>query len=178
MNSVIRVFLIGIVACSCSATSAQDADPHSFLKKFAGEWESQSEGTAGPGQPKFVAEGVMKSRMLGDLWLVSDITVGGAGFQVGAVQTIGYDPEKKKYIGTWVDSMFNHMWRYEGSVDESGRKLILEAEGPNPSAAGKMSNFRDTYEFKSDDHIVSTSLMQNEDGEWVVLMTGEMKRKQ
>ena len=93
-----------------------------------------------------------------------------------AVQMIGYDSEKKKYVGTWVDSMMNHMWRYEGSVDDSGKTLTLEAEGPNFMAAGKTTKFRDAYEFKSKDHIVATSSMLTDDGKWVTFMTGQVRR--
>ena len=93
-----------------------------------------------------------------------------------AVQTIGYDEAKKKYVGTWVDSMMNHLWRYEGSVDDSGKILTLEADGPNFMAAGKTTKFRDAYEFKSTDHIVATSSMRTDDGKWVTFMTGQVRR--
>jgi hypothetical protein len=44
-------------------------------------------------------------------------------------------------------------------------------------AQDKLTRFRDSYEFKSPDHIVATSAMQGEDGAWIVFMTGEMLRK-
>lgn len=157
---------------------AQQPDKqHQWLKQFVGEWKSKAEAIAGPGEPAMQCEGTMSAKMLGELWLVSEITGETGGMTVQAIQTIGYDTAKKKYVGTWVDSMINHMWQYEGSVDDSGMKLTLEAEGPNPMAAGKISKFRDVYEFKSKDHIVATSSMQNEDGEWITFMTGEMRRK-
>src|SRR5690606_19546068 len=99
------------------------------------------------------------------------------GQPMNAVQTIGYDPEKKKYIGTWVDSMMHHMWKYEGEVDASGKKLTLEADGPNYLEPGKTSKFRDIYEFKSDDEIATSSQMQGPDGQWITFMTGTAKRK-
>lgn len=92
------------------------------------------------------------------------------------LQTIGYDSAKKKYVGTWVDSMMNHLWIYEGTVDESGTKLTLEAEGPNFMSDGKLARFRDAYEFKTPDHILVSSSMLGEDGKWTTFMTGESKR--
>ena len=61
---------------------------------------------------------------------------------------------------------------------ESGKKLMLETEGPNYMAEGKPTKFRDAYEFKTPDLIIATSLMLNEEGKWVTFMTGTMRRKQ
>ena len=92
------------------------------------------------------------------------------------VQTIGYDAEQKAYVGTWVDSMTGHMWKYKGSVDKSGNKLSLEAEGPNFMTGEGTANFRDSYEFDGPDHIIARSEMQDEDGKWIEFMKGDMRR--
>ena len=90
---------------------------------------------------------------------------------------IGYDTEKKKYIGIWADSMINYMWHYEGTVDKAGNKLTLDAEGPSMTGDGKMIQYQDAYEFKDDDTIVATSSMQDKDGKWTVIMKGTAKRR-
>jgi hypothetical protein len=46
--------------------------------------------------------------MLGGFWVVSESQADIAGTQMNAMQTIGYDPEKKKYVGTWVDWVQPH----------------------------------------------------------------------
>jgi hypothetical protein len=150
---------------------------HEWLQKFVGEWESESEASMGPDQPAMKCKGTMSSRMLGGFWVVSEVKADMPGVQVNAIQTIGYDEKSKKYVGTWVDSMMNYMWKYEGTVEGNGTKLILEAEGPNFTQPGKTSKFRDAYEFKSKDHIVATSSMLGDDGKWVTFMTGNMRRK-
>jgi hypothetical protein len=99
------------------------------------------------------------------------------GTQITAIQTLGYDVQNKKYIGTWVDSMLNYLWKYEGSVDKTGKILTLETEGPNFMADGKTAKFRDSYEFKSVDQIAMSSSMQGEDGKWITFMTGTARRK-
>ncbi|MGE0694757.1 MAG: DUF1579 family protein [Pirellulales bacterium] len=70
-----------------------------------------------------------------------------------------------------------HMWQCEGSTDASGKTLTLEAESPNFTEPGRTALFRDVYEFKSKDHIVQTSAMQDKDGKWTTFMTGNMRRK-
>jgi hypothetical protein len=150
---------------------------HEWLQKFVGEWTSHSKAKVGPDQPEFECSGTISSRSLGKLWVVNEMKGSLGEFEMHGLQTIGYDPQKKKYVGTWVDSMVNHLWHYEGTVDESGKKLTLEAEGPNHTAGGKLTKFRDAYEFASDDRIIITASMQSEDGEWVTFMTGEATRK-
>ena len=169
------------LAASMAAAQApefpQPQAEHAWLKQFVGEWETTAEASMGPGQPPMTCKGTMSSRMLGGFWMISESKAEVMGAPMTAVLTIGYDPQTKKYVGTWVDSMMNHLWRYEGSVDESGKKLTLEAEGPNFLAAGKTARFRDAYEFKSADHIVTTASMQGEDGKWITFMKGDARRK-
>lgn len=183
-SATIASVLLSMAAIT--ALSAQEAPEfpqpqkeHEWLKQFVGEWETSSEAAmAGPDGEKIECSGTMTSRMLGGFWVVNESTMNVPGMTMNAIQTIGYDPEKKKYVGTWIDSAMNHLWHYEGTVDEGGTKLSLDAEGPNFMDAGKTAKFRDAYEFKSPDHIVVTSSMMGEDGEWVTFMTGEARRKQ
>ncbi|KAA5541327.1 DUF1579 domain-containing protein [Roseiconus nitratireducens] len=151
---------------------------HQFLKQFTGKWTSHSKSVATEGQPEMECSGSMNSRMLGGFWLINRMQGDMAGTTFNAIQTIGYDPAKKKYVGTWVDSMMNHLWQYEGTVDDTGKKLSLTAKGPNFMSGGAETDFRDSYEFKSPDLIVATSEMKTEDGTWVTFMTGELKRQQ
>lgn len=150
---------------------------HEWLKQFVGEWESEVEAAMGPGQPAIKCKGTMSSRMLGGFWVVSESKSDMMGMQMNSIQTIGYNPKTKKYVGTWVDNMLDHMWKYEGSVDAAGKLLTLEAEGPNFLVEGKTTKFRDAYEFKSKDHIVMSSSMLGDDGKWTTFMTGNIKRK-
>ena len=110
------------------------------------------------------------------MWVVGEIegTIGDT--KMSSVLTLGYDPAKKKYVGTWVDSMYNHLWIYEGTVDESGKVFTFEAEGPDMTNPGKTAKYRDVYEFKSKDHKVQTSQAQGPDGAWVSFMTMDYKR--
>ena len=182
MLRALSCLLVGIV-CMAAPVVAQEPEfpqpqkEHQWLEKFAGEWVTESEAIMGPDQPPVTCKGTMSSRMLGGFWVINELRGDYQGTIVTGIQTIGYDPARKKYVGTWVDSMMNHMWKYEGDVDKSGKKLVLEAEGPNLMAEGKMTKFREAYEIKSADHIIVTSSMLGEDGKWITFMTGNMRRK-
>jgi hypothetical protein len=133
--------------------------------------------TPGPGTAPVPCKGSDKCRVLGGFWMVSDGKGEMMGFKMENVLTLGYDPVKKKYVGQWVDSMMPHQWKYEGEVDESGKKITLHTEGPSPEAPTKMLKFRETFEFKSKDHRIFTSSMQGDDGQWKLLVTLNAKRK-
>lgn len=169
-----------MILFSATLTAQQSSSPteeHKWLKQFEGEWESESEGKMGPDQPVMKCKGTMSGKMLGGFWLINDMKGDMMGVQMHGKQIIGYDTEAKKYVGTWVDNMTNHMWKYSGTVDTSGKILTLEADGPNFTQPGKTSKYRDVYEFKSKDHIVMTSSMQGDDGKWTTFMTGQVRRK-
>jgi hypothetical protein len=151
---------------------------HQWLQKLVGEWTFEAEATMGPGKPTARAEGTDSVRSLGGLWIMAE----GQGEMPGGgaattIMTLGYDPRKKRYVGTWIGSMMTHLWVYDGELDAAERVLTLEAEGPSMAAEGKMAKYKDVIEFKSDDHRVLTSHMQGEDGKWHGFMTANYRRK-
>ena len=150
---------------------------HEWLKQLVGEWDTEAEATMGPGQPPMKCKGTESTRAVGGFWVISENKGTVMDQPMTGIMTLGYDPQKKKYVGTWVDSMINHLWRYEGTLDASGKILTLEAEGPNPMAPGTTARFRDSIEVKSKDHKVLRSAMQGPDGKWVTFMTGNHRRK-
>ena len=169
----------------CAAALAQDAagpqfpqpqKEHEWLKQLAGEWDAQGECVMAPGQSPMKMKATVTGRTLGAFWAMTEIRGDMAGTQMTGVMTVGYDPEKKKYVGTWVDSMTNHLWHYTGSVDESGKKLTLEAVGPDMTQPGKKMNYRDAWEVKDKDHIVMTSSCEK-DGKWFTFATNNLRRK-
>lgn len=149
---------------------------HQWLQKFVGEWETETEISL-PGQEPMKVAGVETVRGLGGFWIVSDLKCDMMGQPMNGVMTVGYDPQSGQYVGTWIDSMGSHLWKYEGSVDESGKKLVLESEGPCPMHGGKMTKMRDVVEFQGDDARTLTSFAQGEDGKWEPMMKMTARKK-
>jgi len=150
---------------------------HEFFKQFVGEWESSGECIMDPAQPAIPCKGGDKAKMLGGFWLVSEGTHEIMGMKMENIFTLGYDPEKKKYVGQWIDSMMPHQWKYEGEVDESGKKITLHTSGPSPKSLSKTVKFKEVFEFKSPDHRVFTSSFQQDDGSWSQMTKLDAKRK-
>jgi hypothetical protein len=150
---------------------------HQWLQKLVGEWTYEADAPLEPGQPASKCEGSEHVRSLGGLWIVAE----GQGEMPGGgaattVLTLGYDPQKQRYVGTWIGSMMTHLWTYDGALDATGKVLTLNTEGPDMAAEGKVARYKDVIEFKSDDHRVMTSHTLGDDGEWHGFMTAHYRR--
>ena len=152
------------------------AKEHELLQQFVGEWEVKMEAVMGPDAKPIKCEGTEKARSLGEFWIVAEGVSTPMGQKMESVMQLGYDPATKKFIGTWIDSASGHMWKYEGSVDATGKIFTLEAEGPNMLAPGKTAKYRDVTEFKSQDERTLASSMLGEDGKWMQFMAATYKR--
>jgi hypothetical protein len=121
--------------------------------------------------------GFERVRALGDMWIVAEGEGEMPGGGVGrTMMTLGYDPQKQRYVGTWVGSMMPHLWVYQGTLDPSGRILPLETEGPKMTGEGT-TRYQDTIEFKTDDYRTLTSRGLGDDGQWQLFVTAHFRRK-
>ena len=151
---------------------------HKWLQQLVGDWITEAECSMGPGQPSTKSYGIERVRMVGDLWMVGE----GQGEMPGGgtatmIMTLGYDVQKKKYLGTWIGSMMTHMWHYDGEMDASGRILTLSAEGPSMAGDGTMAKYQDIIEIKSENHRTLSSRVLGPDGTWNHFMTAHYRRK-
>jgi Protein of unknown function (DUF1579) len=157
---------------------AEPQKEHQWLHKLVGEWTVESEATMEPGKPPEKGTGTESVRSLGGLWIVAEgqgeMPGGGAATMI---MTLGYDPQKTRYVGTWIGSMMTHLWVYEGALDAAERVLTLEVEGPSMAGDGKMAKYRDVIEVESDDHRVLTSHVLGDDGQWHRFMTAHYRRR-
>ena len=153
---------------------------HKWLEKFLGEWTSEVEMNPEPGKPAEKCLGTESVRSLGGLWILAEGQgdMPGGGGPATMMLTLGYDPQRKRFVGTWIGSMMTHLWVYDGALDAAERVLTLDAEGPSMAAPdSKMARYRDVIEFKSDDYRVLTSHMLGDDGTWHHFMTAHYRRK-
>ncbi len=158
---------------------AEPQKEHKWLQQFVGEWTYENECSMGPDQPPMKATGTESVRSLGGLWVLcegrGEMPGGGAAT---TVMTLGYDPVKQRYVGTFVASMMTHLWVYDGGLDLEGTTLTLDTVGPNfGGAPGAMAKYKDVIEFKSNDHRVLTSHMLGDDGKWHQFMTAHYRRR-
>jgi hypothetical protein len=150
---------------------------HQWLNKLVGEWTYEGEATMEPGKQPERFKGTESVRSVGGLWVFCE----GRGEMPDGCEaitfmTLGYDPQKGRYVGTWVGSMMTYLWLYSGSLDAQERVLVLDTEGPNFGGEG-LAKFQDIIEIKGDDHRVLTSQTLGDDGTWHRFMTSSYRRK-
>ena len=148
---------------------------HEWLRQLEGEWVTECEAYLEPGKPPVKSSGTESVRSLGGFWSIAEFKgTCPLGLPFQGLLTIGYDAQKKKYIGTWVCSVCDHLLRYEGTAE--GKVLTLETEAVNP-ATGKPAKMRDVFEITGPDQKVLTMSMQGENGQWIKFMTVTARRK-
>ena len=150
---------------------------HEWLEQLVGEWDGDVEMYMDPSKPPMKAKGTESVRSVGGFWTLGEVKSDLGGMPYTGIMTLGYDADKKKYVGTWVDSMTSHHWKYEGKLDPTGKILTLETKGPCPLRPGELSNFKEVIEIKDKDHKVFSSSIEIEDGKWQTGMIGRYTRK-
>jgi hypothetical protein len=161
-----------------STMQAEPQKEHQWLHKLIGEWTFEVEAKMGADQPAETSTGTEQVRSLGELWVLAE----GQGEMPSCgmattLMTLGYDPQKQRYVGTWIGSMMTHLWQYDGELDATETMLTLNSDGPAMTGDGKLAKYRDVIEFKSDNHRVMTSYMLGDDGQWHHFMTANYRRQ-
>ena len=149
---------------------------HKWLQKLVGDWTFESDCVMGPDQPPMKTTGTESVRSFGGMWTVAE---GEGGMPDGgwkSIMTLGYDPQQKRFVGTFVATMMTHMWIYNGSLDAAGKVLTLDTEGPN-FTDGKLTKYQDVIEILNDNERTLSSRMRGEDGQWHPFMKAVYQRK-
>jgi hypothetical protein len=151
-------------------------EQHEWLQRLVGEWTVSLDTVTEPGGDSTSPETRESIRSIGGLWIVAEGTADYDGKPFTSLLTLGYDPAKKAFVGTWIDTLQTTMWSYVGHLDESKRVLTLEAEGPSFGDPDKTAKYRDQIELVGTDRKTMSSSMLGEDGNWMTYMTAEGRR--
>lgn len=151
---------------------AQPEDGHRWLEQLVGEWTYEGEATDQEGK----AIGTESVRSLGGLWFVAEGTgdMGGSE-EMRTMMTLGYNPQTKRFPGTWIGSMMTHLWIYDGEMDSAKKILTLNCVGPSFAGDGTMANYRDVIEIVDKDHRTLKAYVE-ENGDWRHFMTTHYTR--
>lgn len=149
---------------------------HAWLRQLLGRWTFEGECVMGPDQPPQAMTGTEEVRALGDLWVISESTAPMPdGGTANNVMTLGFDPQKGKFVGSFISSAMTIFWIYEGTLDPGGTVLTLEADGPDFSGEGTIT-YQDIIELTPDGARRFSSRVPGPDGGWITFMTARYTR--
>jgi hypothetical protein len=92
------------------------------------------------------------------------------------IMTLGFDPEKERFVGTFVGSMMTYMWSYEGRLAPDGKSLVLDTEGPSFPDTAKIVKYQDSVEIVAEDHRILRSRYLGDDGAWHEFVKADYRR--
>lgn len=122
---------------------------HEFLARQAGEWHVRCSYSMGPDIEPMEVEGSETTEMLGPFWLIGRFEADLLGSPMVGQAATGYDPVRKRFIGTWKDSSIPFLYTFEGFLDDERKTLRLSGENYDPMR-GVRAIYRSVIEYLSD----------------------------
>ncbi len=170
------IMMVLSVAGVAAAQMAQPTKEHEILKEGVGTWDGTIKLFSAPGEEPAESKCTETVELVGGMWLVSKFEGEIMGTPFEGRGTSGYDPEKKKYVGTWIDSVSPTMMLMEGDYDPATKTLTATAEGRDP-ASGEKVIYKEIS--RTIDQNTRSFEMQipGENGEYWTMMTIEYKRR-
>ena len=149
MKTAHLISVIVIAALTAPTVHAQGPKPgpeHEILQKMVGNWDLTMKigGMESKGK-------VTYKMILGGMWLESSLEGEIFGQKFHGKGLDSYDAGKKKYVGTWFDSMSASPMVMEGTYDKAKKTLTLEGEGPGMD--GKPTKHKSVSVMPDDDTI-------------------------
>lgn len=167
-----RIGCLTVLLCCSTFLSAQEmpkpSPEHAVLKKYVGNWDVTMNfmGTS--------AKCVQTSKMVGDFWNHCVFEGELMGMKFTGHSMTGFDPSKKKYVSTWVDTMSPHPMAMEGTFDEKAKTMTQTGAGVGMDGKPTKNKTVDTW---SSDDSYKMQMFEEKDGKWVEAFSCEYKRK-
>ncbi len=157
-----------------TAVSAQDmpkpGPEHQMFTMDEGTWDAVIEMSPPGGGPAMTSKGMQTDTVgCGGLCLITDFKgelMPGMAFHGHGVTA--YDGAKKKYVGSWTDSMSKGLMVSESTYDAATKSLTGWMEVPD--ATGAVQKSKSTSTFADADHKSMTMFMTAPDGKEIQTM--------
>jgi hypothetical protein len=149
---------------------------HEILKMDVGTWDATVEMIPAPGAPPMTSKGVEVNTLgCGGLCIITDfkgelmpgVTFHGHG-------TMTWDAGKKKYVGSWTDSMSGGLSLTEGTWDAKTKKFNGWMEGPDMS--GQVMKTRSVVDYSGGGRVM-TAFAPGPDGKEMQVLKISYKKR-
>jgi hypothetical protein len=171
--------VLALSAVAFSWRAPQDEMPskqtpqHQLLQGWLGTWDATLDM---PGFGIEGSKGISTREMVGKLWLVDRYEGDMMGMAFQGHGVTGYDSEKERFVGMWVDSWTDRMLTFEGTYEAATRTLRFDVPGRNPVTGEAQTEVHETR-MVSDDVMEFRMLWPGEDGEVQPVMVIRYERR-
>jgi hypothetical protein len=157
--------------------AATPGDAHKKLGGLAGTWNAEVKMWMKPDAPPTGGAGVAETTWaLDGRWLEQHFTGTFMGMPFTGVGYTGYDNIKKKYVGSWMDSMSTSMMISSGKEDAGGKSFTFTSTMEDPMT-GKSSPVKEKVTVVDDDHHTLEMWGAGPDGKMFKMMEITYTRK-
>lgn len=152
------------------------ADQHLWLRQMIGDWTL--EGRAIPDDPQWRSTGTETVAAFGEAWIVMDCAYrqGDGPDAARSRITLGFDPDRNRFVGDFISSHMPSLWPYEGELDPDGKTLRLSSRGMRMDGQPGTSDYEDVIHIVSPDERTLTGRVQGDDGQWTDFMVTTFRR--
>jgi hypothetical protein len=172
---ILRLFVLWNLFLTPGLAIAQSNDPMAVLRRDVGVWDCDVKFYPDPNGQPVTSKAVESNHMIGEVWVVGDFRGEMAGTTFHGSSQMGYDPKKRKYTGSWIDSASPYPTQMEGSYDASTRALTILGLGRDPTGAEMRMKLVITY--RDDDTRSMTMFVGGGSEEWLRVMEVDYRRK-
>ncbi|MAD34791.1 MAG: hypothetical protein CMJ88_13690 [Planctomycetes bacterium] len=175
MNTA-HIALAFALAATASGQALQMSAEHALLAQHAGVWDATvvyvDQKTGEPTQAKGTS---VRRQPLGSSWLIDNFQASLKRAPFRGMATTGYDPIKKKLVGTWIDSMTASLTILEGGWDKDRKVMTMSGARRDPQ--GRAVTTRVVTSIISKDKHVSEVFTQAQGGKERKTMTVTFTRR-
>jgi hypothetical protein len=156
--------------------AATPGPEHAMLAKGAGKWKCTVKSWTDPKGAPTITEGSEEAEMIfGGRFLESRFKGTMMGMPYEGRGLIGFDNVRKKFVGTWFDTMSTGLMPYEGEYNPQTKEMLCHGEFAD-AATGKIQKSHMISRFMSDNHHIFEMWGPGPDGEDVKWMEIEYLR--
>ena len=153
----------GLPNVVCADDKKEAGKPHDQLKRLVGNWTTEMTSFFPDPENPSVSKGKASFKMiLGGNFLQQDYFGQYGDQKYQGIGTSGYDTAKKKFVGTWKDSMNTGIMNVEGTYDAETHTLTEMGTMSTPQGEMKTKN---VSKYIDNDHFTFTMYMITPDEE-------------
>jgi hypothetical protein len=139
---------------------AQTIDAAKQMKRDVGDWNLVIKMFGAPGAAPAISKGTETRFMLGDMWLIGHFKGQIMGASFAGLRQTGFDPQKNKFVASWVDSTSRYPTQMEGTWDAKTSTMTWIGTGKSPSGSEMRAKIVVAYN-EDGSHISTMYAMRN-----------------